>query len=108
MVGHPRVWAPYFDRIEVRPTGGGDVNHAYYVDEPWLAADDDTPNLPDRYAGCVIAKAAELLAVREDDRAAAAAHNAEYTSWLVRMRKDVRPSTGPVTIRVRPGSQIVV
>lgn len=106
--GPPEVWTPYNDRIEVRPAGGGEIRHSYYVGEPWLVEDADRPHLPDRFAGAVVAKAAELLSQREDDRAAAAAHLVEYQSWVTRMRRDVRGSTGPIVPRVRPGSQIVV
>lgn len=108
ITGPPRVWTPLNDRIAVRPTGGGELIHSYFVDELWLVEDSYSPTMPSRFAGAIVAKAAELLAVREDDRAAAAAHAAEYSSWLVRMRKDVRTSTGPTIPRVRPGSQIVV
>jgi hypothetical protein len=106
VAGLPEVWAPIGDRIVVRPLPSGAVRlvHFFYTQPVWLRSDDDEPDIPDQFIGAVIAKAAELLSTREDDRAAAAAHSIEYRDWIDRMRRDVRRSTTPVQIRVRPGS----
>lgn len=104
--GLPQVWSPIGDRIVVRPQPVDpiDLTHHYYIQSVWLRADQDQPTIPNQFVGSIIAKAAELLATREDDRAAAAGHNLEYNDWIDRMRRDVRRSTGPVTPRVRAGS----
>jgi hypothetical protein len=106
VTGLPEVWAPIGDRIVVRPLPSGQVKlvHYFYTQPVWLRHDDDEPDIPDQFVGAIIAKAAELLSTREDDRAAAAAHSIEYRDWIDRMRRDVRRSTTPVQIRVRPGS----
>lgn len=102
----PDVWAPVGNRIMVRPLPSGTVTllHYFYTQPEWLRGDDAEPAIPDQYAGAIVAKAAELLSVREDDRAAAAGHSADYEAWIDRMRRDVRRSTTPVRVRVRPGS----
>src|SRR5262245_45220612 len=104
--GRPEVWAPIGDRIVLRPLPAGPLTltHYFYTEPVWLRDDDDRPDLPGQFAGAVVAKAAELLSTREDDRAGAAAHNIEYREWVDRMRRDVRRSTTPITPRVRPGS----
>lgn len=104
--GRPQVWAPIGDRIVLRPLPSGPVTltHYFYTEPVWLRDDDDQPELPGQFAGAVVAKAAELLSTREDDRAAAAAHNVEYREWIERMRRDLRRSTTPAQIRVRAGS----
>lgn len=107
--GRPEVWAVLGPaRIEIRPFPDTDytLTHLYYRLRTQLVEDDDTLDVPDQYAGAVIAKAAELLSTREDNRTAAAAHMAEYATWLARMRRDLRRSTGPIRIRVREGSWI--
>lgn len=104
--GPPTVWSPIGDRIVLRPLPGGPttLTHYFYTEPAWLRDDDDRPAAPDQFTGAIIAKAAELLAMREDDRAAAASHNIEYRGWIDRMRRDTRRSTTPVRIRVRAGS----
>jgi hypothetical protein len=104
--GRPAVWAPVGDRILIRPLASGPtvLTHYYYTQPTWLRADSDEPAIPDQFIGSVVAKAAELLSTREDDRAAAGAHNVEYNEWIGRMRRDVRRSTSPIRVRVRAGS----
>jgi hypothetical protein len=104
--GPPTVWAPIGDHIVVRPLPSEQIalTHYYYSHPNWLRGDDDEPETPSQFVGAIVAKAAELLSVREDDRAAAGAHNVEYNQWIERMRRDVRRSTSPVRIRVRAGS----
>jgi hypothetical protein len=106
VAGEPQVWAPIGDRIVLRPlpTGAVKLTHYFYTQPVWLRADGDEPDMPEQFIGSIVAKAAELLSTREDDRAAAAAHNVEYREWIDRMRRDVRRSTTPTQIRVRAGS----
>lgn len=104
-VGPPQV-ATIVDRtvkLRPRPAVGTLLNHVYYRTPTLLQSDEDEPQMPTEYTPAIIAKAAELMAVRGDDRAAAAAHASEYAEWVVRMRRDVRRSTGPVVPRQRPG-----
>jgi len=106
--GAARVWAPVGDSLLVRPLVSGDVTltHFYQRDPVWLRDDSDQPDMPSQFTGAIVAKAAELLSTREDNRAAAAVHLADYTGWIQRMRRDLRRSTGPLRIRVRPGSWV--
>lgn len=106
--GVPSAWAELASEIVVRPVPGevmkADV--VYYVTSIPLAADADMLTMPDQYAGSVIAKAAELLSVREDNGSAAERHAAEYAQWLGRMRRALRRSTGPIQPRVREGGWV--
>jgi hypothetical protein len=104
----PKVWAPIGGVISVRPTPGTDTNlvHYYYRQAVWLRDDEDVPSIPEQYGGAIVAKAAELLSARESSGGDATRHGAEYTSWITRMRRDVRTSTGPTRTRVRPGGWI--
>lgn len=106
--GQPSVWAPIGGRIVLRPLPAGSLTltHYFYTGPAWLSNDTDEPELPDQFAGAIVAKAAELLSTREDDRSAAAAHNLEYNEWITRMRRDSRRSTTPTLIRVRSGGWV--
>ena len=86
------------------PPGEIEVVHLYYAEPKLLAADIDEPNLPTQHIGTLVAKAAQLCSVREDDRPSADSHLAEYLQGMDRMRKEVRGTTRPTQIRVRPGS----
>lgn len=105
VTGLPQVWAPVGNAVLVRPLPNGPVTltHFFYTQPTWLRGDDAVPAIPDQFDGAIVAKAAELLSVREDDRAAAITHLTDYERWIDRMRRDVRRSTTPVRVRVRPG-----
>lgn len=104
----PRVWCPLGGAIAIRPTVTGErqLTHYWYRQPAWLREDGDVPNIPGHFAGAIIAKAAELLAARESSGSDAARHGAEYATWMTRMRRDVRRTTGPTRPRVRPGGWI--
>lgn len=104
--GPPQIAAVIDRTVKLRPAPGvGTVlSHIYYRAPVLLVEDDDEPQMPTEYTPAIVTKAAELLSLREDDRAAAAAHLTEYQQWLQRMRKDTRRTTGPITPRIRPGS----
>lgn len=104
----PDVWAIINGTIYVRPTPDDAhvVTHMYYRAHSALENDSDTIDMPDRFAVAVVAKAAEHLSIREDDRSSAAAHLAEYMTTIARMRRDVRRSTGPMRVRVREGGWV--
>lgn len=104
----PDVWALVNDEISVRPVPDTAhvVTHIYYRAHTALTADEHALDMPDRHAVAVVAKAAEHLSIREDDRSAAAAHLAEYMTAIARMRRDVRRSTGPTRIRIREGGWV--
>jgi hypothetical protein len=106
--GQPQVWTLVNDEIIVRPQADVDysMTHLYYRKPSALTRDADVLDMPDMYAGAVIAKASEWLSVREDDRASATQHLADYGMWIARMRRDTRRSTTPVRVRVREGSWI--
>lgn len=106
--GRPQVWSLIGSNLHLRPTPDAvyTLTHLYYKTPTALSADTDAPDMPDHLTGAIVAKAAELLAVREDDRGAASAHLAEYVGWLRRMRAYKRRTTGPLRVRVREGSWV--
>ena len=106
--GRPQIWSLIGGNIYLRPIPDQayTVTHLYYKTPTLLVEDVDVPDVPQHHEDAIVAKAAELLSIREDDRAAAQAHLAEYLTAIARMRKDVRRSTGPIRIRVREGSWI--
>lgn len=106
--GAVRVWAPVGDSLLVRPIVDGPLTltHYYQRDPVWLRDDTDIPDMPSQFSGAIVAKAAEMLSNREDNRAASAVHLADYERWIARMRRDLRRSTGPQRIRVRPGGWV--
>lgn len=109
VMGQPACWSEIGNDIYVRPGPVDDLQKAvvlYYAVAAPLAEDDDTLAMPEQYAGSVIAKAAELLSIREDNPSASERHAAEYAQWINRMRRTLRRSTGPITPRVREGSWI--
>lgn len=104
----PTIWCPMSNVIAVRPKPNQPVTvtHYYYRQQVWLVDDADAPTLPGEYTGAVVAKAAELLSARESSGGDASRHGAEYTSWVNRMRRDLRRSTSSTRVRVRPGSWV--
>jgi hypothetical protein len=106
--GPPQICAIVDRTVKMRPAPAAGVTlaHVYYRAPVLLVTDDDEPQMPAEYTPAIVAKAAELLSLREDDRAAAAAHMSEYQQWLGRMKKDTRRTTGPITPRTRPGSWV--
>ena len=107
-VGFPRTFCVIDRTVKLRPVPavGTVLSHVYYRTPDLVVADDDVPQMPTEYTPAIVAKAAELLSLREDDRASAGAHAGEYAQWLGRMRKDTRRTTGPIVPRSRPGSWV--
>jgi hypothetical protein len=106
--GPPSVWAPVGNRILIAPAANAALNltHLYYLQTVDLVADTDVTLVPDQFNDAVVCKAAELLSAREDDAGARSAHAQDYGRWVDRMKRDVRRSTGPVRVRVRPGGWV--
>lgn len=104
----PRVWCPMVDEVVVAPTvqANRQLAHYWYRQPVWLRLDDDIPDMPDQFTGALVAKAAELLSSREGAGSDAGRHGSEYSEWLNRMRRDVRRTTTPTRVRVRPGGWI--
>jgi hypothetical protein len=92
--------------VSPKPPGPTTAHHYYYVEPQLLSVDEDQPRIPSVHVGVIVAKAAQLCSVREDDRAAADAHMIEYMTGLERMRKSVRPTIRPTALRIRRGSWI--
>jgi hypothetical protein len=88
------------------PSSAMEVTLYYYKTPAYLAEDRSTPELPARYYPAVIAKAAELMSIREDDRASAGSHLAEYLQWTNRMRRENRTTSRPAGRRIRPGGWV--
>lgn len=107
-VGPPSAWSVVGNRILIAPAANAALNltHLYYLQTVDLVADADVTLVPDQFNDAVVCKAAELLSAREDDTGARAAHAQDYGRWVDRMRRDVRRSTGPVRVRVRPGGWV--
>lgn len=105
-MGSPAHFAVVHDTIYVRPYPSSPIQmrHIYYATPKLLALDIDEPSIPAAHIGTLVAKAAQLCSVREDDRPSADSHLAEYLQGIERMRKEVRGTTRPQRIRVRPGS----
>ena len=108
VVGLPRVFAIIDRTVKLRPAPpvATVLQHVYYRTPILLINDNDEPQMPTEYTPAIVAKAAELLSLREDDRASAGTHAGEYAQWLGRMRKDTRRTTGPIVPRSRPGSWV--
>ena len=106
--GVPEVWAQIASTIAIDPYPSSDIEVGllYYSRSRQMENDRDELTMPAQFVGAVVAKAAELLCVREDDSAQAESHRAEYSSWLGRMRREVRRTTAPVSVRVRDGSWV--
>jgi hypothetical protein len=104
--GDPAVYCPMDDVIAVAPAADATLLHYWYRQPAWLREDDDRSVIPEQYSGAVIAKAAELLSSREGAGADVGRHNTEFQSWIARMRRDVRRTTAPTRVRVRPGGWI--
>jgi hypothetical protein len=106
--GPPSVFAEIGAGIQYRPNPDqayGLIHH-YYRQTPTLVFDADTPYLPGRFAGAVVATAALLLAEREGNRQKAQLYQADVTNWVNLMHRAVRRVSGPTVPRVRPGSWI--
>jgi hypothetical protein len=88
------------------PDSAYTVRHDYYVSEAELSADTDTPVLPAQFHFAVVAKAVELGHLRQRDTQRAEPAQAEYRSWLDRMRKHMSRSKAPKRVRIRPGRAI--
>lgn len=104
----PRVFCPIRDVVAVRPLVASPtvLTHYWYRMSVWLRDDTDVPDIPEQFAGAIVAKAAELLAARESSGSDASRHQVEYGAWITRMRRDVRRTTTPTRPRVRPGGWI--
>lgn len=102
--GLPSIFTVIDRTLKFRPIPpvGTALQHIYYRTPDLLVGDDDEPQMPTEYTPAIVAKAAELLSLREGDRASAASHAAEYAQWVGRMRKAIRRTTGPIVPRVRP------
>lgn len=106
--GGPSAWSVRGNQVLVAPSASSDVTltHYYYRVSMPLVLDTDTVVMPDQFTDSIVCKAAELLSAREDDNGARQAHATDYSRWVDRMKRDVRRSTGPVRVRVRPGGWI--
>jgi hypothetical protein len=104
--GQPQHFSLINKTLHVRPIPSQEIpaTHIYYVQPDVLAQDTDEPALPNEHIGTLVAKAAQLCAIREDDRPSADSHLGEYLQGLERMRKDVKGTTRPGRTRVRAGS----
>jgi hypothetical protein len=81
------------------PDGAYTVRHDYSVSESDLVSDTDEPLLPAQFHFAVVAKAAELMHLRQRDTQRAAAQMTEYTTWLTRMRRHMARSSAPKRVR---------
>ena len=106
--GRPQVYGLSDQTFHVRPVPDGDYTftHVYYRTAGNLINDADTVRMPDQFTPAIISKAAEILAIRSDDRTLAASHLADYLQGVGRARREARRIVGPLRVRVREGSWI--
>jgi hypothetical protein len=106
--GIPRVYAEIGAGLQIRPLPDSayTLNHHYYRQTPLLVNDTDSPLMPDRFSGAIVANTALLLAEREGNRQLAQLYQADVTNWMTLMRRATRRFTAPTVPRVRPGSWI--
>ena len=90
-VGVPRHFSIINSIVYLRPIPSTDItiSHLYFERATLLANDNDEPLIPTEHIGTVIAKAAQLTSIREDDRPSADSHLAEYLTGIERMRKQI-------------------
>ena len=105
-VGTPQVYSHIGNTLEVRPLAavGTTFKISYYRNATLLTEDADEPDLPDNGYPAIVAKAAHLCSIREDDRPSAETHLVEYMQWLDRMNKTGNNTTRTVGRRIRPGN----
>lgn len=109
LTGAPRFWTQDADAIRIRPKPAGSytLTWVYYRVPPLLVADADTTLMPaDLAISIIVPKACELVLLRQGDRVLADAKAAAYATAMPRLRKRARGSSGPMKVRVRPGSWI--
>lgn len=105
----PMYYAELGNHLYLSPPSSENVELTidYYRQTEIMARDEDSLGvMPDQYAPAVVAKACELLSLREDNAGAAERFAAIYAGWLQRMRRSLRRSTGPIVPRIREGSWI--
>ena len=107
-IGTPAVFAMVGNTMKVWPYApAGTTIKLIYSRQPTLLVNDaDEPQMPALYYPAIIAKAAQLASVREDDRAAAGTHLLEYQQWLERLLVVTVQSTRPKGRRIRPGNWV--
>ena len=107
-IGTPAVFAMVGTTMKLWPYApAGTTIKLIYARQPTLLVNDnDSPQMPALYYPALIAKAAQLASVREDDRAAAGTHLLEYQQWLERLNMTTVQSTRPKGRRIRPGSWV--
>ena len=92
--------------IAPEPSQSVTLVHVYYKASPELEADDDEPLIPRPWQQVIIHAAVSDLAPDREDYDLAAKAEAMYQDAIAKMRKSLRPTGQPFTVRVRPGSQI--
>lgn len=105
-IGTPGAFAMVGNTIKLWPYAptGTVLKLIYYRQPTLLVQDADEPQMPDLYYPVIIAKAAQLASIREDDRAAAGTHLLEYEQWLARLQIATVQTTRPKGRRIRPGN----
>jgi len=103
--GAPQFFCVFGDQLLLRPVPDGvyTVQHLYYLTEPALVDNTDTPLLPVQFHATLVQSAVALAAERAGDMPRATAAHSAYNKWLERMNAYKRRLTAPGSIRVRPG-----
>ena len=106
--GEPDRYAVWAENIVLRPVPDASYSYSlqYIKRETDLSAGSDQPLLPSQFDGAVVAYAAYLLATREGDTTNAAVHLATYKEWVARMRDNVKRTSAPRRVSVRPNGWI--
>lgn len=108
VLGQPAIYAYYGDTLILSPTPSGiiEIRHRYLRDVPILANDETEPLMPRMFRWAIVQQAAALAHSRTGDDARAQLADVQVDRWRRRMLDDQRKASGPLRVRVRPGSAI--
>jgi len=105
--GTPQFYAVYESQVMLDIDTAVQLNlkHLYYKRSPFLVNEADVTLAPADAAPAIAAAAcAWLTGGREDNPKGGEVHEAAYNRWVVRLFDGLRPTTKPITPRIRAGS----
>lgn len=102
--GIPSFYTVFAGALILRPTPNAvlSIRHRFVRTEPTLTDDSDTPLIPSRYHGALVAYAT-MLACRRLRRSEGNEWANDWVQWLKRMEDDQRRARAPGRVRIRPG-----
>jgi hypothetical protein len=103
-------WGYYIGNgtLDIAPEPNDSVSlvHSYYKWSPALADDNDEPLIPKPWRQVLVWAAVADLAPDREDYELAGKAEAQYQDAIAKMRKSLRPTKQPWSVRVRPGGWI--